>query len=68
MTKGEIRKLRKAARRAGKSLTGKLALPQKDNREDRKEFSETPRGYDARYRWAKRYDELNGAPEGSDDV
>jgi len=28
------------------------------------EWSETPRGYDARERWARRYDDLNGAPEG----
>jgi len=28
------------------------------------EFSETPEGEEAKYKWAKRYDELNGAPEG----
>ena len=28
------------------------------------EFSETPRGYRARNAWARRYDELEGAPEG----
>jgi len=31
------------------------------------EFSETPAGQQARYDWAKRYDELNGAPEGDFD-
>jgi hypothetical protein len=38
-----------------------------DNRRDTMEFSETPAGYDARDRWAKRYDELNGAPESDND-
>jgi hypothetical protein len=28
------------------------------------EFTETQRGYDARDKWAHRYDDLNGAPEG----
>lgn len=28
------------------------------------EFSETPDGDEARDRWARHYDELNGAPEG----
>ena len=66
MTKGELRKARKAARVAGCHFTGDLTLPQ-DNRTDTMEFSETARGYDARHRWAKRYDELNGAPEGDSD-
>lgn len=30
-------------------------------------FSETPRGERARERWARRYDDLNGAPEGDSD-
>lgn len=63
MTKGEIRKLRKAARAAGKPLTGELAL---DNGQHSgpQDFTETARGYRARERWARRYDALNGAPEG----
>lgn len=28
------------------------------------EFTESPAGYTARERWARSYDELNGAPEG----
>lgn len=31
------------------------------------EFSETPEGYEARDRWARRYYDLNGAPEGPED-
>ena len=31
------------------------------------EFTETPQGYDARHKWAERYDDLNGAPEGEFD-
>jgi hypothetical protein len=31
------------------------------------EFTESPRGYRAREKWAERYDELNGAPESEDD-
>lgn len=27
------------------------------------EFTETPKGYRARDRWARRYEELDGAPE-----
>jgi hypothetical protein len=28
------------------------------------EFTESPQGYEARERWARNYDALNGAPEG----
>ena len=28
------------------------------------EFTETSRGYQARHKWARGYDDLNGAPEG----
>lgn len=62
MTKAERRKARKLARAEGRSLTGDLAL-QHDSR-DPHEFSETARGYAARERWGRRYDDLNGAPEG----
>lgn len=31
------------------------------------EFSETRRGYEARENWSRRYDDLNGAPEGDSD-
>lgn len=61
MTKGERRKARKQARAAGLPLTGELAL---DRNKEPVEFSETSAGYQARARWAKRYDDLNGAPEG----
>lgn len=30
-------------------------------------FTESRRGQQARERWARRYDELNGAPESSED-
>jgi hypothetical protein len=62
MTKGELRKARKAARAEGRPLDGELAIA-KLERGHGQEFSETPRGYRARERWARRYDELNGAPE-----
>lgn len=61
MTKGERRKARKQARQNGEPLTGDLAL---DRGNDPVEFTETPKGRRALYRWAKRYDALNGAPEG----
>lgn len=64
MTKSELRKARKQARAEGRALEGPLALPHNDNRTDRMEFSETPRGYEARERWARYYDSLNGAQEG----
>jgi hypothetical protein len=65
MTKGELRKVRKQARAEGRPLTGELALDR--HNADRQEFSETPRGYRARETWARRYDDLNGAPEGDGD-
>jgi hypothetical protein len=64
MTKGELRRARKQARAEGRPLTGELEL---DRGNDRQEFTETAKGYRARYRWARRYDQLNGAPEGDED-
>ena len=61
MTKGEKRKARKAARAAGRRFEGELAL---DRGTDPVEFTDTPRGRRASWKWAKRYDDLNGAPEG----
>ena len=61
MTKGELRKARKLAVAQGRPLTGDLAL---DRGQGPMEFSETPRGRQARDNWARRYDALNGAPEG----
>lgn len=58
MTKGELRRARRAAVAEGRELTGELAVGPVQ------EFSETPRGYRARERWARHYDSLNGAPEG----
>lgn len=63
MTKSEKRKARKEAREQGLPLTGELALSENDHRQSM-DFSESHRGQVARYRWARRYDELNGAPEG----
>ena len=60
MTKGEIRKARKEAAERGEKLAGDLALPG----QPAQEFTESARGYRARERWARRYDSLNGAPEG----
>jgi len=65
MTKGELRKARKAARAAGRPFTGELATGDRDT--GGHEFSETPRGYQAREQWARRYNELNGAPESDGD-
>lgn len=64
MTKGELRKARKAARARGERLTGELALPSDRGPEPFEVSSDTPRGRRALERWARRYDELNGAPEG----
>lgn len=72
MTKSERRHARKAARAAGRRLTGELGLPsdaprllgEVDQDGPACEFTESPAGYDARDRWARHYDELNGAPEG----
>lgn len=61
MTKSELRKARKQARAEGKPLTSELRISDKD--QGSHEFSESYRGYEARERWARRYDELNGAPE-----
>lgn len=54
MTKGEARRLRKVARTQGEA--DPFAPPI--------EFTETDRGLRARDRWARRYDDMNGAPEG----
>jgi len=85
MTKGELRKARRAARATGQPLIGELALArgpqwrvprrarggavadpldQRDRGREPCEFSESRRGYRARERWARRYDALNGRPEG----
>lgn len=64
MTKGELRAARKLARAAGEPMTGDLAVDRGSGAVD---FSETPRGYRARERWARSYDALNGAPEGDSD-
>ena len=64
MTKAERRKARKAARAEGHKLIGDLEL---DRGREPIEFSETSRGYAARDTWARRYDALNGAPEGDAD-
>jgi len=64
MSKGERRRLRALAVKEGRPLTGELAL---DRGADSVEYTETPKGRDARERWARKYDDLNGAPEGMDD-
>lgn len=64
ISKGELRRARKAARAEGRPLTGPLAL---DRGLGPMEFTETARGYRARERWARRYDSLNGAPEDDND-
>jgi hypothetical protein len=66
MTKGEKRKARKEAHANGQALSGELALD-RGSTQDAEAFSESPRGYDARDRWARYYDSLNGAPENDDD-
>jgi hypothetical protein len=66
MTKGELRKARKAARAAGQSWhTAKTE--KRDDATDQVVFTETPTGYRARERHARRYGDLNGAPESADD-
>lgn len=66
MTKAEIRKARKAARRAGEPLRGELELA-RDRDRGPQQWTESRRGYQARERWARRYDRLNGAPDGPED-
>lgn len=74
--KGLRRAERKAAAKAAKAAKARRAdraLRQADPEHYREtsiegpavEFTESPRGYKARGRWAKRYDKLNGAPESS---
>lgn len=76
--KGELRRARRAARTAGSPMVGPLALAKKqgdeasnievrDDSRDSSIFTETPAGYRARERWARKYDDLNGAPEGDGD-
>lgn len=65
MTNGERRRARKTARAAGESFSGELALDRGGPEAGPQEFTETTRGRRARYRWARRYDSLNGAPEGA---
>lgn len=60
MTKSQLRKARKQARANGQPLANELELLNQPIQE----FTETPRGYRARDKWAQHYDELNGAPEG----
>ena len=62
MTKGEIRAARKAAKAAGKPLTGELRIGDepRDDQGDSTVFSETAKGYRARERWARRYYESEG--------
>ena len=67
MNKGELRKLRKAARASGKPLAGDLALPGDKNVRGDGEFTESLRGRRALDRWARRYDDLNGRPESAED-
>jgi len=62
MTKADKRKARKIARKAGDTLTGELVLDR--GRHESIEFTDTTRGYRARDKWARHYDNLNGAPEG----
>lgn len=63
MTKSETRKARKTARTEGQPLVGELAM----DRGPGAEFTESAKGYRARDRWARRYNDLNGAPENDDD-
>lgn len=63
MTKGEIRKARKLARANNQPLVNELALKE-NSPNDPSNFSETSKGRKALDRWARNYDDLNGAPEG----
>ena len=68
MTKGELRKARKLAKEEGRKLVGDLALEDRGDRgAGAVEFTESRRGRRALERWSRRYDELNGAPEGDGD-
>lgn len=60
MTKSERRKARKTAQAHRLPPMDELTL---DRGPEPIEFSESPQGYLARERWARAYDELNGAPE-----
>lgn len=52
LSKGEMRKLRKARKASGESWNG-TRTPAQERKHERR-----------MYRWARRYDALNGAPEG----
>ena len=62
MTKSELRRARKQARAEGRKFGGIT-----EREQDREIFTETARGYRARWAWAERYDRLNGAPESDED-
>lgn len=55
-SKGELRRLRKEARAAGKQMPS-------DHGTEPIEFTESATGYRARDKWARTYEKLNGAPE-----
>ena len=60
MSKGEIRRERKAAHAAGQPYTDERS----DHNQGHEEYTESKRGRYALDKWARRYDDLNGAPEG----
>jgi hypothetical protein len=66
-TKGELRRLRKLARQARQERRSMRAVDEPDDTDTHGpaiEFTESAAGYRARDRWARHYDDLNGAPEG----
>lgn len=55
------------ARKAARAASGTAPDERSDARSDRTIFSESYAGRRARDTWARRYDGLNGGPEGDDD-
>ena len=66
LTKGEMRRARKRARQDGTPYIGNVSIQGGDTAVEgpAMEFSESAAGLMARERWARRYDDLDGAPEG----
>ena len=68
MTKGELRAARKAARAEGLNLTGELRPASSGPVQTSRPPRRRGRSHEnSMYRWARRYDALNGAPESDSD-
>jgi hypothetical protein len=60
----EKREARRVEKQARWKAERRRVIDDLERGNDPVEFTETTAGYEARDRWARRYDDLNGAPEG----